>query len=357
MRRAISLAKRGGGWVNPNPLVGAVIVKDGEIIGEGYHEYFGGAHAEVNAFKKSIKPVDGAILYVTLEPCSFEGKTPACVPLIVEKGISSVIIGMVDPNPKVNGIGIEYLRSAGISVTVGILEKEIRLLNESFIKLITSAKPFTILKTAMTLDGKIATVTKASKWISGDLSRKYVHELRHNVSGILVGSNTVIDDDPMLNARRKGKNNKDPLKIIADTHSRIPLRSKVFLYNPQLTIVATTELAEKSKLKEIERTGAQTLVCPLKNGKVDLLYLINALGAMELDSLLIEGGGNIAFSALSEGIVDKVISFIAPKIFGGKNAPTPVEGQGIAKIEEAILIKNWKMKKLGEDFLVEGYIN
>ena len=357
MKRAITLAFRGKGWVNPNPMVGAVIVKNGKIIGEGYHEYFGGAHAEVNAFNKATEEVEGAVLYVTLEPCSFFGKTPPCAPLIAEKGIQKVVIGIMDPNPKMNGSGVAYLRSKGIEVMIGVMEDAVRKINETFIKFITTGIPFTILKTAMTLDGKIATVTNASQWISGELSRKYVHEMRQQISGIMVGVNTIIYDDPLLNTRRKGKKNKDPLKIVADTHGRIPLESKVLKHNPQFTILATTELAEKSKLNEIERTGAQTIICPLKEGKVDLAFLMKALGTMGLDSILIEGGSSIAFSAFTEGLIDKVFSFISPKILGGKNAPTPVGGQGIENMKEAIQIRNWKMRKVGEDFLIEGEVN
>jgi diaminohydroxyphosphoribosylaminopyrimidine deaminase / 5-amino-6-(5-phosphoribosylamino)uracil reductase len=248
------------------------------------------------------------------------------------------------------------LKSKGIEVLTGFIEKEILPIIEPFSKFINEVMPFTILKTAMTLDGKIATVTNASRWISCEQSRKQVHQLRQMVSGILVGVDTIIYDDPLLNTRRKGKKNKDPLKIITDTRARIPLESKVFKHNPQLTILATTKLAEPEKLKEIERTGAQVLLCPVKNNKVDLFYLMKALGMMGIDSILIEGGSTLSFSMLTSGLVDKVISFISPKILGGKNAPTPVGGIGINNMEEAIQLKNWKIKKSGEDFLIEGYI-
>jgi diaminohydroxyphosphoribosylaminopyrimidine deaminase / 5-amino-6-(5-phosphoribosylamino)uracil reductase len=356
MSRAIALARRGAGWVNPNPMVGCVIVKDGRIIGEGWHEYFGGAHAEVNAFIASAEPVEGATLYVTLEPCSYHGKTPPCSPLIVEKGIRRVVIGMKDPNPKVNGKGIRHLKSAGIEVKAGVLEDRISTMNESFTKFITTGKPFCTLKTAMTLDGKIATVSNASKWISCEKSRRFVHELRQQAGGILVGVDTVIFDDPLLNARRRKKKSKDPLKIIADTHGRIPLNTRVMTVNPQLTIVATTELSDKGKLKEIERLGVQVILCPMKEERVDLEFLMASLGIMGIDSILIEGGSTLAFSAFSAGIIDKVISFISPKILGGKMAPTPVGGKGIEMMDDAIRIRDWTFRKCGEDFLVEGYI-
>jgi diaminohydroxyphosphoribosylaminopyrimidine deaminase / 5-amino-6-(5-phosphoribosylamino)uracil reductase len=357
MRRAISLAKKGTGWVNPNPMVGAVLVKDDRIIGEGYHEFFGAPHAEVNAINNAWEPVEGATLYVTLEPCIHHGKTPPCAPFIAEKGISMVFIGTSDPNPKVNGKGIEYLLSKGIKVQSGILDEEIKRINEVFIKFMTTGIPFCILKSAMTLDGKIATITNASRWISGEQSRRFVHELRQQVSGVMVGVDTVIYDDPLLNTRRGNKKSKDPLKIITDTKCRIPLESKALTHNPQLTILATTDLADKSKVKEIERLGAQILICPLKNDMVDLAFLVNSLGIMGIDSILIEGGSMLAFSALKERIVDKVTSFISPKILGGKLAPTPVGGEGIDKMNNAINVVDWKVRKSGEDILIEGYIS
>jgi diaminohydroxyphosphoribosylaminopyrimidine deaminase / 5-amino-6-(5-phosphoribosylamino)uracil reductase len=356
MRKAISLAKKGAGWVNPNPMVGALIVKEGRIIGKGWHEFFGGAHAEVNAINNATEPVAGATLYVTLEPCIHHGKTPPCAPFVREKGISRVVIGMTDPNPEVNGKGAKYLKSEGILVETGILENEIARMNEIFVKFVTTQTPFCILKTAMTLDGKIATVSNASRWISGEKSRQYVHELRQRVSGLMVGVDTVIYDDPLLNTRRRNKKSKDPLKIIPDTRCRIPLGSRILAFNPQLTILATTELADRSKLKEIERLGAQTIICPLKNNKVDLEYLVHSLGLMGIDSILIEGGSMLAFSALTEKIVDKVTSFISPKILGGKLAPTPVGGEGIGSMGNAIQIAGWTIKKSGEDVLIEGYV-
>jgi diaminohydroxyphosphoribosylaminopyrimidine deaminase / 5-amino-6-(5-phosphoribosylamino)uracil reductase len=357
MRRAISLAKKGVGWVNPNPLVGAVLVKDNRIIGEGYHEFFGGPHAEVNAISNASEPVEGSALFVTLEPCTHQGKTPPCVPQIVEKGIQKVVIGIPDPNPEVHGKGIEYLSSRGIEVRTGVLRDEISRMNEVFIKYITTKKPFCILKTAMSLDGKTATVTGESKWISGEKSRRFVHDLRHMVRGLLVGVDTVIHDDPVLNTRRKGTKSRDPLKIIADTYGRIPLESRVLTSNPQLTILATTELAPGSKIREVERLGAQTIICPLKREKPDLAFLFRSLGNMGVDSILVESGGTLAFSVLSEELVDKVITFVSPKFLGGKLAPTPLGGAGIEKISDAIKLKEWNVRKYGEDFLIEGYIS
>ena len=356
MKQAIRLAKKGGGWVNPNPAVGAVIVKDARIIGKGFHEYFGGSHAEVNAIGSASAPVAGATLYVTLEPCIHQGKTGPCTPFIISQGIRKVVIGMKDPNPQVNGKGIRLLQEAGIEVVSGILEPEVRQMNESFIKFITTGMPFCTLKTAMTLDGKIATVNNASRWISGEESRNVVHELRHNNGAILVGANTIIYDNPLLNTRRKAKKGKDPLKVIADTKGRIPTDARVLQHEPQLVVLATTKLAKSQKMKELERKGVHVLICPEKEGRIDLRYLFHSLGIMGIDSILLEGGSTLAFSAIREGLVDKVISFIAPKILGGKSAPTPVGGEGFAEMDDAVQLHDIRIKKLGEDIMVEGYI-
>ena len=356
MRRAISLAKRGAGWVNPNPMVGAVLVKDGHVAGEGFHEFFGGNHAEVNALHGVPTELsEGSTLYVTLEPCAHEGKTPPCVKLLAAKKIARVVVGMADPNPLVNGQGIDLLQSAGIQVEVGLLEPEVRQLNEVFIKYIVTKQPFVLLKSAMTLDGKIATVTNASRWITGESSRKMVHLMRQNLSAVMIGVNTVIFDDPLLNIRMKGIW-KNPLKVIADTHCRISPEARVLINDPQLTIIATTELADQQKIKQIERMGAQVLICPLKKNKVDLGFVMHSLGCIGIDSIMIEGGSTLAFSALHERIVDKVICFIAPKILGGATAPTAVGGTGIEKMEDAISLKNLRMRKVGEDVMVTGWI-
>jgi diaminohydroxyphosphoribosylaminopyrimidine deaminase/5-amino-6-(5-phosphoribosylamino)uracil reductase len=355
MRRAVVLAAKGTGWVNPNPKVGAVLVKDGRIIGEGYHAMFGEAHAEVNAIANASEDPSGATLYVTLEPCSHQGKTPPCTDLIAACGIARVVVGITDPNPLVNGRGIDYLQNRGISVTTGILEKEIRVQNEIFVKYITTGLPFMMFKWAMTLDGKIATVTNASRWITGEASRRYVHRMRHAYSAVMVGVNTVIWDDPLLNNRLRIRNPKHPIKVIADTHGRIPLHSKVIVNDPQLLLLATTARAEAGKLKDLERMGVQVLVCPEKDEKVDLAFVMKSLGAMGIDSVMLEGGSTLAFSALREGLVDKVSAFIAPKILGGAAAPTPVDGAGIGCMEEAIVLSGLKVRKIGEDMLAEGY--
>ena len=356
MKRALKLAPAGEGWVNPNPLVGAVLVKDGQVIGEGYHEHFGGPHAEVNAIASAQSSTEGSTLYLTLEPCIHQGKTPPCAPLIVEKGITRVVIAITDPNPLVNGKGADYLRKHGIQVDTGIMENVAARQNEVFIKYITTGLPFVILKTAMTLDGKIATVTNASRWITGETSRRFVHRMRNRYSAVMVGIDTVIYDDPLLNCRLNIKEKRDPLKVIVDSKLRLPLQAKVLANEPQLALVATTEQASPGKIKEVERTGAQVIICPESNGRVDLVYLVRTLGALGIDSIMIEGGSTLAFSALQAGLIDKVVSFVAPKLLGGEKAPSPLGGLGIENMEDAVRITDWSVSKMKDDLRIEGWI-
>lgn len=357
MKRALELALKGTGKTSPNPLVGAVIVKNGKIIGEGYHEYFGGSHAEVNAINNASEDVEGATIYVTLEPCSHYGKTPPCADLLVRKKLSRVVIAMIDPNPKVAGKGVEILKNNGIEVVTGILESESKNINEIFIKYIQEKRPFCILKTAMTMDGKIATRTGESMWITNEKSRYYVHELRNKVSGIMVGINTVIKDNPSLTTRLK-VGGTDAVRIIVDSALRIPLDSKILTVNSsKKTIIATTEKADKDKLKLLsEMMNVQVVNIPLKNSKVDLVYLFDWLGRNGIDSLLVEGGSTLNFSILKENLADKVISFIAPKILGGDESKTPVGGEGFEKLKDAVLLDNIKIRVFDEDVMIESYV-
>lgn len=355
MKRALELAKLGEGRVNPNPLVGAVIVKDGRIIGEGYHKAFGGPHAEVNAFSNALEDVTGAHMYVTLEPCSHYGKTPPCAKAIVEKRIKKVTIAMKDPNPMVSGNGIDILRKNGIEVEVGVMEEEAKALNEIFIKYITTKLPFCILKTASTLDGKISTFTGDSKWITGEKSREYVHQIRNKVSSIMVGIETVIKDNPSLTTRIKEKKGRNPIRIIIDSKGRIPLDAKL-LYEEGSTIIVTTQKASEEKLIKLKELGVEIIKTPLKNERVDLVYLMKELGERKIDSILLEGGGTLSYSALKEGIVDKVMTFIAPKIIGGRDSKTPVEGDGIEFMKDAINLKNIEVQRFDEDILIQGYL-
>lgn len=357
MKRAIDLAKKGSGFTNPNPLVGAVIVKKDRIIGEGYHQFYGDQHAEVNALQSITADATGTTMYVTLEPCSHYGKTPPCVDAIINNKLSKVIIGMMDPNPLVAGRGIEKLRDNGIEVVVGILEEKVKRLNEVFIKYMTTKSPFGILKTAMTLDGKIASQIGDSKWITNGKSRRYVHEIRQGVSSIMVGIGTILADNPRLTTRLDSKHIVDPIRIVVDSTCKIPLDAQVLnLESNARTIIATTEKANQYKKEELRQKGAEIIETPLNKNGVDLKYLCKKLGEKGIDSILIEGGSTLNYSALEEGIVDKVLTFIAPKIIGGNRAKTPVGGQGRAYMQEGMPLNNLKVLRFDEDILIEGYI-
>ncbi len=360
MKRAIELSKLGAGYTNPNPLVGAVIVKENKVIAEGYHMFYGGHHAEINALKNTTEDVRGATMYVALEPCSHQGKTPPCVNTIVEKGISKVVIGMEDPNPLVAGKGVGFLRDNNVEVITGIFEEEIQKLNESYVKYITTQKPFCILKTAMTLDGKIATKIGDSRWISNTKSREYVHWLRHRYASIMVGIGTILADDPLLTTRlntisKKGAVN--PIRVIVDTHGKIPLEANVLNIDSDANIIiATTEKMSKEKYNRLQQKGAEIILTPLKDDRVDLRYLMEQLGQRSIDSVLLEGGSTLNYSALNEGIVDKVISFVAPKMIGGCDAKTAVGGAGRKYMDDAIQLHSVEILKFSEDIMIQGYV-
>lgn len=356
MERALALAAKGRGTTTPNPMVGAVIVKDGRIIGEGYHIRAGEGHAEVNAFKNAMEDVTGATMYVTLEPCSHYGKTPPCADKIVEKKIGRVVVGALDPNPLVAGRGIEKIRNAGIPVITGILAEKSVALNEVFMKYIVTKRPFVVLKAAMSLDGKIATAEGESQWISCEASREEVHRLRHELTGIMAGIGTVLTDDPMLNCRIPG--GKQPIRIIVDSHLQIPENSKLVSSAKEYPlIVATVQNSDAVKKERLEACGAQIVEVPADpDGHVDLNILMERLGEMKIDSILLEGGGRLAEGALQAEIVDKVQFYIAPMLIGGKNAKTPVEGRGISALSKAWHISDWKAETIGNDIKIIGYI-
>lgn len=357
MKRAIALARRGKGYTNPNPMVGAVIVKDDVIIGEGYHEKYGEAHAEVNAFNNATTDPAGATMYVTLEPCAHHGNTPPCAEKIVAKKIKKVVIGLVDPNPLVNHKGIQILEDAGIEVITGVLSEEIKEMNEIFYHYIQKKTPFVIMKTAMSLDGKIATKTGDSKWISNEKARYFGHKLRHAVSGILVGINTVLADDPQLTTRLKAKKGKDPHRIVLDSTLKIPLNSKILsLTSEAKTIIVTTEKASKEKIARLEALGVQVISTPSKANQVDLEVLMKILGSRGIDSILIEGGGTVNYSFLRNNLVHKIYTFIAPMIIGGKAAKTPVSGEGISFISEAIHLTSFETKLVDNNILIIGQL-
>lgn len=357
MRRALALAARARGRTSPNPLVGAVIVQGDEVVGEGYHQAAGKAHAEVHAINHAGTAARGGTLYVTLEPCSHYGQTPPCTEAIIRSGIARVFAAHVDPNPRVGGKGIEELEKAGIRVHVGLCEAEARCLNEIFLKYIRTNRPFVILKSAMSLDGKIATVTGESQWISSEASRLRGHEIRDTVDAILVGVNTVINDDPSLTTRLPGQEGKDPVRIIVDSECRTPLKARVL--NPVgdgYAIVATTKRASEERIARLEMAGAKVLVVEEEENRVCLSSLMQVLGCQRISSMLIEGGSEINASALKAGIVDKVMFFIAPKIIGGTDAPSPIGGEGIQRLAEAHELRDLSVKSIDENILVEGYL-
>ena len=355
MRIALALAEKGRGKVSPNPMVGAVIVKENRIIGSGYHMKYGEAHAEVNAFNAVTEDTKGSVLYVTLEPCSHYGKTPPCVDMIIEKGIKRVVIGALDPNPLVAGKGIKKLIDSGIEVRVGTLEKECREINKVFLKYIVEKKPYVILKSAMTLDGKIATASGESKWITSKESRMAGHNLRNKYAAIMVGVNTIIADNPQLTCRIEG--GKNPRRIIVDTRLRIPLDAYVvndeYIYN---TVIATTERADKNKLLKLKSRGIEILVCPVKQEKVDLQYLMKVLADLNIDSVLIEGGAELNFSSLQDNIVDEINFFIAPKIIGGVNAKSAIGGEGVQRLIDTFKLENIQISMIEDDICLKGTV-
>ena len=352
MRRALKLAAYGAGRVSPNPMVGCVIVKDGRVIGEGWHEYCGGLHAERNALARCAEDPTGAKLYVTLEPCCHWGRTPPCTDAILEHRIGRVFIGCLDPNPLVAGRGVQILRGAGIPVETGVCEDECRRVNEVFFHFITHKTPFVVLKYAMTLDGKTASRTGDSRWVTSKAARAHVHKTRNRLTGILVGVGTVLSDDPVLTCRIAGGHS--PVRIICDSQARIPLDSQIMRTAREVpTIIAVTGWSDRAAA--LERAGAQILMCAVDaQGRVSLPDLMRQLGARQIDSVLLEGGSALAFSALDAGIVNKVQAYIAPKLIGGAAAKTPAGGEGFAKMADALPLRNLTVTPLGEDWLLEG---
>lgn len=357
MQRALLLAENGSGSTSPNPLVGAIIVKEGRIIGEGWHQRAGEPHAEVNAINNATESVEGSTIYVNLEPCSHYGRTPPCASLLAKRKFKRVVIAMEDPNPLVAGKGIKLLRDSGIQVDIGLHRLEALKLNDIFIKYITRKSPFVLLKAAMTLDGKTATRTGDSKWISGEESRSYVHRLRNRYTAILVGVNTVMKDDPELTTRLEGIQGRNPLRIIIDSRGSIPVNARVLKETDnKRTIVGTTEAMPECRKKLLEAQGVEVITAGKSNGRVDLIQLLKELGNRGIDSVLVEGGGTVAASFLEAGLVDKVAFFIAPVIIGGKTASTPVMGEGAERIRDGVKLKYKDIKTFGDDVLVEGYI-
>lgn len=354
MRLALQLAQKGCGWTAPNPMVGAVIVKNNQIIGQGWHEKYGEAHAERNALASCTENPGGATMYVTLEPCCHYGKQPPCVDAILAAGIRRVVIGSSDPNPLVSGKGISILRAGGITVTENVLREECDKLNDVFFHYIQTRRPFVVMKYAMTMDGKIASFTRASKWITEEETRNHVQQQRHRYSGIMVGVGTVLTDDPMLNCRIAG--GKNPVRIICDTHLRTPLRSQIVTTAKEIPTILATCCTDSRKAANYEQAGCRILCLSEQNGHVNLPQLMEKLGQEQIDSILLEGGGTLNWAALESRIVQRVQIYIAPKLFGGQEAKTPIEGAGVSNPADAFRLKNSALKKLGNDFLIESEV-
>ena len=356
MRLAMQLAGNAIGRTSPNPLVGAVIVKDNRVVGCGWHRKAGTPHAEVHALNQAGELAQGADVYVTLEPCAHYGKTPPCAKALVEAKVKNVYGGLLDVNPKVAGKGFKILEDAGIHVEYGFLQDELRKQNEVFFKWIEHKKPFVVLKAAMTLDGKIATATGQSKWITNETSRAYGYKLRDIYDGIMVGINTVIEDNPMLTARVDG--GKNPIRIVVDSSLKIDINANVVQDKSAKTIIATTDKADKDKILKLQAQDVDVIVVDKdENDKVDIEKLLDILGQQNICSILVEGGATLSGSFVAKKLVDKVYFFIAPKIVGGKEAKTPVAGTGILNLQEALALKDIQIGKLEEDILIIGRVD
>lgn len=357
MQMALGLVERGKGRVEPNPMVGAVVVKDGRVVGQGYHEYFGGPHAEVRALDEAGPLCRGATLYVSLEPCAHYGKTPPCVERVIEAGISRVVLAVMDPNPETAGKGAERLRQAGIEVVNGVLEEEARRLNAPFFKLMTVGMPYVIAKWAMSLDGKTATRTGDSRWVSSLESRAYVHKIRSQVDAVMVGIGTVLRDDPLLTCRHI-EGGRNPKRLVVDGQARLPLDSQLLrTLSEAEVLVATTDRAPAERLDKLSKAGCRLIMVKDKGNKVDLGELMKMLGKEQFTSILVEGGGTLIASLFEEGLVDRVMVFIAPKIIGGGEARLHVSGIGVDKVEDALALKDVCVTRFAEDVLVEGIVS
>ena len=364
MRQALALARRGYGTTSPNPMVGAVLVKGGEIIGRGWHHSAGGPHAEVEALRDAKKRghnVRGATLYVTLEPCCTHGRTPPCTDAIIAAGIRRVVAGATDPNPRHSGRGFKILKRAGLAVTPGVLAEECNQLNEAFNHWMVRGTPFVTVKSAMTLDGKIATASGESKWITGEKARAYGMKLRQGADAILVGINTILADDPSLTVRTvqspKSKvQSHHPRRIVLDANARTPLSSKVVSdAHAQLTTIVASSSAPQRRVAAL-RKRTNVLVAPARSGKIELGWLLKKLGSEKVTSLLVEGGGEVNASFLLEGQTQKVAFFYAPKILGGRNSRKGVGGEGVSCVKEAIKLNQVVWRKLGPDLLLTALV-
>jgi len=357
MKAALGYARKGLGKTSPNPAVGAVIVRKDQIIAAGFHRKAGAPHAEVEALNRlQGKARSGDTLYVTLEPCNHYGRTPPCTQAILEKGVRKVVVGMKDPDPRVKGGGCEVLSRQGVEVVTGVLELECRRLNEWFVTYVTKRRPFVIAKTAMTLDGWTATSTGHSRWVTNERSREWVHRLRNQVDGILVGVGTVMADDPLLNTRLRKGRGRDPVRIIVDTHLRIPVNARVLGHaKGSETLITVSEDVPSRRLRRLEGKGVSFLTCPKKEGRIDLQALMDMLGKRSITSVLLEGGATLMGAMIRERLVDKFCIFKAPKILGASDGRPMALGQGPSRMDQSIPLKDIRIRRFGEDLLITGY--
>lgn len=356
MKLALELAKKGLGRTSPNPAVGAVVVKDGEVVGKGFHRRAGEDHAEVVALKEAGEKAEGAELYVTLEPCSHYGKTPPCTQAIIASGIKKVYAAVLDPNPLVSGKGIKRLRECGIEVEVGLLHEEAWEINEAFFHYITKGRPFVALKMAMTLDGKIATRSRDSKWVTGEKAREFVHRLRNTYDAVLVGIGTVLADDPMLNVRLEEKDVRDPVRLIVDGFLEIPEESRIVkTAQKQKTIIYTSRKAQREKVQTLEGLGVEVVEVGEEADSLPLEAVLLDLAQRGIMSVLVEGGSRINGYLWDRRLVDKVYWFIAPRICGGEKALSPIGGWGVERMEDAVYLQKTRVTRRGEDILIVGY--
>ena len=358
MAYSLSLAELALGYTSPNPAVGAVIVRDGIVVGLGHTQQCGSEHAEVMALNQAGEMARGATLYVTLEPCCHHGKTPPCTDAIINSGISEVHVAVIDPNPAVNGKGLNILEAAGIKTDVGEYEDKASEINEGYFKYITTGIPFVIAKFAMSLDGKIATRIGDSKWITSDESRNYAHGQRHIVDAVMVGANTVITDDPQLTTRgysgKGGRTKLQPLRVIIDGKGRVPTDARVFS-EPGKTLVAVSDTRENREKLKIKREGTEYIAFKSKDCMIDLGEVLQFLGKRQITTVMVEGGSKLLGYFFDNDLVDKVLAFIAPLIIGGAEAKTAVGGEGVDKISQALRLHNVKLEKIGEEMLISGY--
>lgn len=355
MREALRLAMNAVGRTSPNPMVGAVVVKDGRIVGAGWHRKAGTPHAEIHALRMAGELAKGATLFVTLEPCVHTGRTGPCTEAIIEAGISRVVAAMEDPNPVVSGRGLQKLREAGVETDCGLLAAEARRLNEAFVTWVTERRPFTTLKMAMTLDGKIATASGESQWITGERSRLFGHELRDRNDAIMVGIGTVLTDKPSLTTRLPGGNVHHPCRVVLDSHARTPSDAPFMSDRLAPVVIVVTEAAPKERTERLRALGAE-IFCAGAGPKVELPLLMRHLAENNICSLLVEGGGTVHFSMLRARLTDKICAFIAPMMLGGREAPTAVGGEGFSHLADAVRLSDIEIETLDGDLCLQGYV-